>query len=128
MLPVLTRALFPLKVIDLIFLNQKSKAESVIRSISTSEIILFLIITIHLEVSREVRELKTKLSDLKQSLEFTADTFNEKVSDLNSENGKFKTKINELYEYQIDPKFVENKVVELENWKVLASAISEFMV
>lgn len=128
MLPVLTRALFPLKVIDLIFLNQKSKAESVIRSISTSEIILFLIITIHLEVSREVRELKTKLSDLKQSLEFTADTFNEKVSDLNSENGKFKTKIKELYEYQIDPKFVENKVVELENWKVLASAISEFMV
>ena len=128
MLPVLTRALFPLKVIDLIFLNQKSKAESVIRSISTSEIILFLIITIHLEVSREVRELKTKLSDLKQSLEFTADTFNEKVSDLNSENGKFKTKIKELYEYQIDPKFVENKVVELENWKVLASAILEFMV
>ena len=128
MLPVLTRALFPLKVIDLIFLNQKSKAESVIRSISTSEIILFLIITIHLEVSREVRELKTKLSDLKQILEFTADTFNEKVSDLNSENGKFKTKIKELYEYQIDPKFVENKVVELENWKVLASAISEFMV
>ena len=128
MLPVLTRALFPLKVIDLIFLNQKSKAESVIRSLSTSEIILFLIITIHLEVSREVRELKTKLSDLKQSLEFTADTFNEKVSDLNSENGKFKTKIKELYEYQIDPKFVENKVVELENWKVLASAISEFMV
>lgn len=128
MLPVLTRALFPLKVIDLIFLNQKSKAESVIRSISTSEIILFLIITIHLEVSREVRELKTKLSDLKQSLEFTADTFNEKVSDLNSENEKFKTKIKELYEYQIDPKFVENKVVELENWKVLASAISEFMV
>ena len=128
MLPVLTRALFPLKVIDLIFLNQKSKAESVIRSISTSEIILFLIITIHLEVSREVRELKTKLSDLKQSLEFTADTFNEKVSDLNSENEKLKTKIKELYEYQIDPKFVENKVVELENWKVLASAISEFMV
>ena len=128
MLPVLTRALFPLKVIDLIFLNQKSKAESVIRSISTSEIILFLIITIHLEVSREVRELKTKLSDLKQSLEFTADTFNEKVSDLNSENGKFKTKIKELYEYQIDSKFVENKVVELENWKVLAIAISEFMV
>ena len=128
MLPVLTRALFPLKVIDLIFLNQKSKAESVIRSISTSEIILFLIITIHLEVSREVRELKTKLSDLKQSLEFTADTFNEKVSDLNSENGKFNTKIKELYEYQIDPKFVENKVVELEKWKVLASAISEFMV
>ena len=128
MLPVLTRALFPLKVIDLIFLNQKSKAESVIRSISTSEIILFLIITIYLEVSREVRESKTKLSDLKQSLEFTADTFNEKVSDLNSENEKFKTKIKELYEYQIDPKFVENKVVELQNWKFLASAISEFMV
>ena len=50
------------------------------------------------------------------------------MSDLNSENEKFKTKIKELYEYQIDPKFVENKVVELQNWKVLASAISEFMV
>ena len=64
---------------------------------------------------REIRELKTKLSDLNQSLEFTEDTLEEKVSDLKPENEKFKTKIKELYEYQIDPVFVENKLVELED-------------
>ena len=33
---------------------------------------------------REIRELKTKLSDLKQSLEFTIVTLEEKVNDLKS--------------------------------------------
>ena len=41
---------------------------------------------------REIRELKTKFSDLKQSLEFTEDALEEKVSDLKSENEKLKTK------------------------------------
>ena len=56
---------------------------------------------------REIRELKTKLSDLKQSLEFTIVTLEEKVNDLKSENEKLKTKMKELYEHQIDPEFVE---------------------
>ena len=64
---------------------------------------------------RWIRELKTKLSDLNQSLEFTEDTLEEKVNDLKSENEKLKTKMKELYEYQIDPEFVENKLVELED-------------
>ena len=58
---------------------------------------------------REIRELKTKLSDLKQSLEFTIVTLEEKVNDLKSENEKLKTKMKELYEHQIDPEFVEIK-------------------
>ena len=32
-----------------------------------------------------------------------------------SENEKLKTKMEELYEYQIEPEFVENKLVELEH-------------
>ena len=39
----------------------------------------------------------------------------EKVNDLKSKNKKLKTKMKELYEYQIDPEFVKNKLVELEN-------------
>ena len=35
---------------------------------------------------REIRELKTKVSDLKQNLKFTEDTLKEKVNDLKSEN------------------------------------------
>ena len=64
---------------------------------------------------RWITKLKTKLSDLNQSLEFTEDTLEEKVNDLKSENEKLKTKMKELYEYQIDPEFVENKLVELED-------------
>ena len=64
---------------------------------------------------RKIKELKTKLSDLKESLGFTEDTLEEKVNDLKSENEKLKTKMKELYEYQIDPEFVENKLVELED-------------
>ena len=37
------------------------------------------------------------------------------MNDLKSENQKLKTKIKELYEYQIDPEFFANKLVELEN-------------
>ena len=64
---------------------------------------------------RKIKELKTKLSDLKQNLGFTEDTLEEKVNDLKSENEKLKTKMKELYEYQIEPEFVENKLVELED-------------
>ena len=63
----------------------------------------------------EIRELNTKVSDLKQSLEFKKDALEERVNDLKSENEKFKTKKKELYEYQIYPEFVENKLVELED-------------
>ena len=37
------------------------------------------------------------------------------MNDLKSENEKPKSKIKELYEYQIDPEFVENKLLELED-------------
>lgn len=40
---------------------------------------------------REIRELKTKLSDLKKILEFTEDTVEEKVNDLKLENEKHKS-------------------------------------
>lgn len=59
---------------------------------------------------REIRELKTKLSDLKKILEFTEDTVEEKVNDLKLENEKPKTEMKELYDYQIDPEFVENEL------------------
>ena len=65
---------------------------------------------------REIRESKTKLSDLKQSLKFTEDTLEEKVNNLKSENEELKTKLKKPYEYQIDPEFVENnKFVESED-------------
>ena len=44
------------------------------------------------------------------------------MNDLKSEKDKFKTKMYELCEYQIDPEFVENKLFELEDrsrrWKL----------
>ena len=62
---------------------------------------------------RKIRELKTNLFVLKQSLEFTEDTLEGKMNDLKSENEKLRTKMKELYEYQIDSEFVENILVEL---------------
>ena len=69
---------------------------------------------------RDIRVVKTKLlprihGSLKQSLEFTEDTMKEKMNDLQSENEKLKINMKELYEYRIDPEFVENKLVELED-------------
>ena len=43
---------------------------------------------------REIRQLKIKLSNLKQSLEITKERLEEKVNDLKSENEKPKTKMN----------------------------------
>ena len=62
---------------------------------------------------REIRYLITKLSDLRQSLKIAEDTLEVKVKDLKSENEKLKTIMKGLYEYQIVPEFVENKLVDL---------------
>ena len=72
---------------------------------------------------RKIREFKTKLSDLKQSLEFKEHTLEEKVNNLKSENEKLKTKMKELYQYQIDPDFVENKFAELEDYSRMCNII-----
>ena len=72
---------------------------------------------------RKIREFKTKLSDLKQSLEFKEHTLEEKVNNLKSENEKLKTKMKELYQYQIDPDFVEKKFAELEDYSRMCNII-----
>lgn len=64
---------------------------------------------------RQIKELKTKLSYLKQSLELMEDILEEKENDLKPANEKFKTKIKELSEYQIDPDRVNIKLFKLEN-------------
>ena len=51
----------------------------------------------------KIWEFKINHFDLKQSLEFTEYTLEEKVNDLKLENEKLKTKIKEFYEYQADP-------------------------
>ena len=64
---------------------------------------------------RQIKGLKTKLSNLKQSLELMEDILEEKENDLKPENVKFKTKIKELSEYQIDPDRVNIKLFKLED-------------
>lgn len=64
---------------------------------------------------RHIKELKKKLSYLKQSLELMEDILEEKENDLKPEIEKFKTKIKELSEYQIDPDRVNIKLFKLEN-------------
>ena len=62
---------------------------------------------------REIRKLKTNLSDL--NLEFMEDTVEQKLKNLKSVNEKLKAKMEEFYEYQIDPELGEDKLVQLED-------------
>ena len=64
---------------------------------------------------REIRKLETNLSDLKQNVEFMEDTLEQKLKNLKSGNEKLKATMEEFYEYQIDPEFGENKLVQLED-------------
>ena len=62
-----------------------------------------------------IHGLKNEINDLKQSLEFTQNKLEEKVDSVEKRMGKKDSDIQEIYEYQIDPRYVQDKLTELED-------------
>ena len=62
-----------------------------------------------------IHGLKNEINDLKQNLEFTQNKLEEKVDSVEKRMGKKDSDIQEIYEYQIDPRYVQDKLTELED-------------
>ena len=63
---------------------------------------------------QEIHGLKNEINDLRKSLEFTQYGFEEKFDGMEKRMGTLSSDIQEIDEYQIDPKNVHDKITQLE--------------
>ena len=59
------------------------------------------------------KELKNEINDFKASLQFTENELKEKIDSLEKES--ICVKVDEVFDTQIDPEFVHNKLIDLED-------------
>ena len=64
---------------------------------------------------QKIHRLKNEINDLRKSLEFTQNNLEEKVDRVVKRREKLDSDIQEIYKYEIDPKFVQDKLTELED-------------
>ena len=62
-----------------------------------------------------IHGLKNDVNDLRKSLEFTQSNLEEKVDNVEKRMEKLQSDTQEIYEYQIDPKYVQDELTELED-------------
>ena len=64
---------------------------------------------------KEVKSIKTEMNDLKESIEFTGNALEEKVQKFQEKAEYLDEQIREIYEWQLDPEYVHNKLEDLED-------------
>ena len=64
---------------------------------------------------KEVKSIKTEMNDLKKSVEFTGNVLEEKVQKFYDKAEYLDEQIREIYEWQLDPEYVHNKLEDLED-------------
>ena len=62
---------------------------------------------------KEIKSLKQEVNDLKENIEFTQNDLGEKVADVDKKISPFETTMNEMYDYQIDPDYINDNLSEL---------------
>ena len=63
---------------------------------------------------KEIKSLKQEVNDPKESIEFTQNDLEEKVVDVEKKISTFEIKMNEMYDYQIDPDYVNDSLSEMQ--------------
>ena len=63
----------------------------------------------------EIKNLKQEISELKSSLDFTEEVLEKKVEKLEENMKDVDARIQDIYEYQVDPNYVLEKLAELED-------------
>ena len=64
---------------------------------------------------QQIEEVKKEALDLRKSIEFTEIQLEEKVNNAGSKLADIEYQIEEIYDYQIDPECVEQKLIDLED-------------
>ena len=59
---------------------------------------------------QEIHHMINEIQDLRKSLEFTQNNLEDKVGNVAERMEKLEIDIQELYKYQIDPKYVQDKL------------------
>ena len=59
--------------------------------------------------------MRAEISDHKDSLEFTENVVEKKVEKLETELDDLEGKVQEIWDYQINPDYIQHKLVELED-------------
>ena len=64
---------------------------------------------------KEVKNIKREVNEFKKSKEFTEEVLEEKVQTMQKIVSSLEEKVEEIYDYQIDPERVETMVTDLED-------------
>ena len=86
--------------------------------------LLNLIINLKITM-KEVKSIKTEMNDLKKSIEFTGNVLEEKVQKFQDKAEYLDEQIREIYEWQLDPEYVHNKLEDLEDRSTRNSVIKK---
>ena len=74
------------------------------------------IISRNLEITmREMKSLKNEVNDLKKRMEFTQNDMEERVNNVEENMCKVKEDLKEIYEYQVDPDYVNDSLADIRN-------------
>ena len=77
---------------------------------------LLNLVSCNLEITmKETKSIKTEMNDLKKSIEFTENVLEEKVQKCQEKAEHLDERIREIYEWQLDPEYIHNKFVDLED-------------
>ena len=77
---------------------------------------LFNIIRGNFEISKQqIAELKKKINELRHSIEHTENVLEDKVAHVEEHLEHIENRVQEMYDYQLDPSFIEEKLIDLED-------------
>ena len=65
---------------------------------------------------QQIAELKMKVNELRQGIEHTENVLEDKVARVKDNLGHIESRVQEMYPYQLDPDFIEGKLIDLEDW------------
>ena len=63
----------------------------------------------------EIKNNKREANEFKKSIEFTEEVHEEKVQNMQRKVGSLEEKVEEIYDYEIDPEEVEKKLTDFED-------------
>ena len=74
------------------------------------------IISGNLEITmEEIKSLKNEVNELKKSMEFPQNDLEERLNNVEENMRKLKEDLKEIYEYQIDPDYVNDSLADIRN-------------
>ena len=74
------------------------------------------IISCNFEITmKKIKDLKAEVRDRKDSLEFTQNFIENEVGKLETKLDNLEDKVQDIWDYQIDPDYIQHKLIELED-------------